>query len=126
MQTFCQLLWCINLNITNWIVSTNDIAWFCQLCLHCVLYSCHTDDWSCLVEFVWQIHNNYIFLSQFTVQRRKWETLALDLLLLLNSIFETHSFSLNHHHNLKIEWRQEKSKTHIIFCAFMRKYLVLP
>ena len=33
-------------------------------------------DWLCSVRSVWQIHNNYIFLSRFTKQRRKWQTLT--------------------------------------------------
>ena len=33
-------------------------------------------DWLYSVRSVWQIHNNYIFLSRFAEQRRKWQTLT--------------------------------------------------
>ena len=32
-------------------------------------------DWLCSVRSVWQIHNNYSFLSRFAEQRRKWQAL---------------------------------------------------
>ena len=45
-------------------------------------------DWWYSVRSVWQIHNNYIFLSRFAEQRRKWQTLTSTWPSKLYSIFK--------------------------------------